>query len=201
MSATFFHGWLYRTCVDPRLVPVRELVGKWVPDGASVVDVGCGTGAQLFALSHKIVRGLGVDLSRAQVNHARKRAARFNHSHIEFQEADATRLDVIRDREFAIGVTSMVIHEMPIELRLPVLNELRRISTELIVVDWAVPQPKAWLRVGAHAIERIAGGEHYRGFCSFNQNGGMPALIEQVGLSVIDEQDTAKGSIHLWLCA
>jgi len=196
----FFHGWLYRTFIDPALVPVRRLVMNWVPEGSSVVDIGCGTGAQLFALSDRIVSGVGVDLSHTQINHAQKRADRLNLTHIEFFTADATRLDSILDEKFGIAVTSMVIHEMPTEVRLPVLKAMSRIAQQLILVDWEASQPTLWRRIGAHAIERLAGGDHYRGFRSFTASGGIPALLKQADLTVIDEQETAKGTIRLWLC-
>lgn len=198
---SFFHGWLYRAFIDPALVPVRERVRSWIPEGSSVVDIGCGTGAQLFVLSDRIVRGLGVDLSQNQIEHARRRAGKLRLEHIEFIRADARRLDSIRDGEFDIAVASLVIHEMPMEHRLPVLNEVRRVARRLIVVDWEARQPTLWLRVGAHAIERMAGGDHYRGFRSFTDNGGIPELLKHTDLTVIDERETSKGTMRLWLCA
>jgi SAM-dependent methyltransferase len=198
---SYFHGWLYRTFIDPALVPIRNRVRNWVPDGSSVVDIGCGTGAQLFALSDKVVRGLGVDQSLKQIEHARKQAAKLDNKHIGFLAADAIRLDSAQDGEFDIAVASMVIHEMAMDKRLPVLNEMRRIARQLIVVDWEAPQPTFWRHIGAHSIERLAGAEHYSGFRSFTENGGIPELLKQANLSVLNEQATSKGTMRLWLCA
>jgi len=197
---TYFHGWVYRTFIDPALVPVREAVGNWVPDGSSVVDIGSGTGAQLFALSDRIVRGLGVDSSRNQIEHARRQAARLGLAHIEFRIADATHLDSLQDEEFDIAVTSMVIHELPLPIRLPVLMEMRRIARLLIVVDWEARQRTLLRRIGAHVIERLAGVDHYRGYRSFIRNGGIPELFNQTDPAVIDQRETAKGTMRLWLC-
>jgi ubiquinone/menaquinone biosynthesis C-methylase UbiE len=198
---SYFHGWVYRTFIDPALVPIREAVGNWIPDGSAVVDIGCGTGAQLFALGDRVVRGLGVDRSRTQIEHARRQAARLGLSHLEFWNADATHLDSLQDGEFDIAVTSMVIHEMPSQIRLPVLTEMRRIARRLIVVDWEARQRTLLRRIGAHIIERLAGGEHYKGFRSFTENGGIPELIKQTDLAVIDQQETSKGTMRLWLCS
>jgi SAM-dependent methyltransferase len=197
---SYFHGWVYRTVIDPALAPIRELVGRWIPDGSAVVDIGCGTGAQLFALSKKIARGLGVDHSTTQIEHARQRALAEGFSHSEFLASDATNLESIQDGEFDFAVTSMVIHEMPIEIRLPVLSEMRRMARRLIIVDWEANQPNFWRRIGADFIERLAGGEHYRGYRSFTENGGIPALLRQIGLTVLDERETSKRTIRLWLC-
>jgi hypothetical protein len=78
--------------------------------------------------------------------------------------------------------------------------EMARIAKHLILVDWEVRQPTLWRRIGAHLIERLAGSEHYRGFCSFTESGGIPALLERTNLTVIDEQETSKGTMRLWLC-
>jgi len=197
---SYFHGWVYRTVIDPALAPIRELVGRWIPDGSAVIDIGCGTGAQLFALSSKIARGFGVDHSMTQIEHAQQRALKMGYSHIEFSATDATHLESIQDCEFDFAVTSMVIHEMPAAIRLPVLSEMRRMARQSIIVDWEACQPNLWRRVGADLIERMAGGEHYRGYRSFTKEGGIPALLNQSDLTVLDEQGTSKGTMRLWLC-
>ena len=198
---SYFHGWLYRTVIDPALVPIRQRVKNWIPKGSSVVDIGCGTGAQLFALGDHIARGLGVDLSQSQIEYARRHAAKFDLTHIEFTVADATRLYRIRESEFDIAVTSLVIHEMPIQIRVPVLQEMRRIARQLIIVDWEARQRTLWRRMSTDFIERLAGRSHYRGYRSFTENGGIPKLLDQTGLIVTDEQETSKGTMRLWLCA
>jgi SAM-dependent methyltransferase len=197
---SYFHGWVYRTIIDPVLVPIRERVGNWIPDRSAVVDIGCGTGAQLFALSDRITRGLGVDHSQTQIEHACQRAGRLGLSHIEFLAADATCLDSIQDGEFDFAVTSLAIHEMPMGIRLPVLTEMRRIARQLIIVDWEARPRTLWRRASTRFIERLAGREHYSGYCSFTKNGGIPGLLELTDLTVVDEQEIAKGTMRLWLC-
>jgi hypothetical protein len=142
-----------------------------------------------------------VDRSLTQIEHARRHASSLDLEHIDFMAADAVQLDAIRDGEFDIAVISLVIHEMPADIRLPVLREIRRIARRVIMVDWEARQPTVWRRIGAHVIERLAGGEHYRGFRSFVNNGGIPALLEQTDLIVVDEQGTSKGTLRVWLCA
>ena len=198
---SYFHGWVYRTIIDPALVPIRERVGSWIPDGAAVVDIGCGTGAQLFVLSDRIARGLGVDRSQTQIEYACQQAGRLGLSHIEFLVADATDLNSILDGEFDIAVTSLVIHEMPMGIRLQVLTEMRRIARQLILVDWEANQRTLWRRISTHFIERMAGREHYRGYRSFTKTGGIPGLLKLTDLTVVDEQETSKGTMRLWLCS
>ena len=86
-------------------------------------------------------------------------------------------------------------------IRIPVLLEMRRIAQQLIIVDWEAGQSTLWRRISTDFVERLAGRDHYRGYRSFTANGGIPALLDQTGLSVIEEQETSKGTMRLWLCA
>ncbi|MBI5623382.1 MAG: methyltransferase domain-containing protein [Elusimicrobia bacterium] len=58
-----------------------EIYGSLVPRSSSVLEVGCGTGALLASLAPK--RGVGLDLSPAMVEEARKR-----HPGLEFRAED-----------------------------------------------------------------------------------------------------------------
>jgi SAM-dependent methyltransferase len=65
----------------------RALLGiyaEFVPQGASVLEVGCGTGSLLASL--RPCRGLGLDLSPAMVEEARRR-----HPELEFRAEDIAR--------------------------------------------------------------------------------------------------------------
>jgi len=66
----YYHEWMTRT--------YRQLI----PEGASILDVGCGTGHMLASL--RPVRGVGVDFSEAAI--ARARVA---HPNLQFISADA----------------------------------------------------------------------------------------------------------------
>jgi SAM-dependent methyltransferase len=68
------------------LEPLRDAVAR-LPAGAAVVEVGCGTGNYVIALSEARgdVRYFGFDISKAMLAHARQRT-----SSVEFAEGDAT---------------------------------------------------------------------------------------------------------------
>jgi SAM-dependent methyltransferase len=196
----FYDGWIYRQFIDPSLAGIRKRIAKIVPAGSSVIDVGCGTGDQLLHIADKIVHGVCIELSETMVKTGRKQAKRQGAGHCEFQLADATDLSHLEDQSFDFAMSSMVIHEMPEEKRIPVLKEMKRLGKQLILVDWINPQPSNWRLVGTHMVEFMAGWEHYSGFRSFMKQGGMPKLIEAVGLETIETQITTKGTIQLWLC-
>lgn len=79
---------------------IERLARFYIPEGASVLEIGCSTGDLLASLQPK--RGLGVDLSPKHVELAREK-----HPGLEFRVADAEALDL--DETFDFVVLSDVI--------------------------------------------------------------------------------------------
>ena len=77
----------------PDVTVLNRLVAAAVPEGARVLDAGCGWGGTLFHLARtRNATGLGVTLSGVQAREARAAAARFGlGGRIEFRRADFTR--------------------------------------------------------------------------------------------------------------
>ena len=196
----FYDGWIYRNLLDPSLRGIRIRISRLIPENSTVLDVGCGTGDQLFFISKQIKSGLGVELSEAMINTCQEQARKREITNCEFLLADASNLTNMENQTFDYTMTSMVIHEMPEEVRMPVLKEMMRIGKQLILVDWIYPQPPLMKKFSTHLVERIAGKAHYAGFRSFMRQGGMPALIKTLGLDVVENQITGKGTIQLWVC-
>ncbi len=195
-----YDGWIYRTFIDPSLAGIRRRIATLVPEDSTVIDVGCGTGDQLLHIAHEIKSGVGVELSETMVNTSQRQAEHRGIGNCEFALLDATDLSRWEDRSFDLAMSSMVIHEMPVEKRIPVLLEIKRLGKRVILADWIYPQPSTWKNIGTHILERMAGRTHYSGFQSFMRAGGMPVLLEEVGLEIVETQITSKGTIQLWLC-
>jgi SAM-dependent methyltransferase len=196
----FYDGWIYRKFIDPSLGGIRRRIAKIIPAGSRVLDVGCGTGDQLLYVAGQIRSGVCIELSETMVKTGIQQAKQRGIDNCEFQLADATDLAHLKDQSFDFAMTSMVIHEMPREKRLPLIKEMKRLGKQLILVDWIYPQPSFWKLLGTHLIEFMAGWEHYSGFRSFMRHGGTPALIAALDLEILDTQITTKGTIQLWVC-
>ena len=71
----------------------------------------------------------------------------------------------------------MVLHEMGVSQRLPVLREMQRLARNLVLVDYRVPPPANLAAVICRIIERLAGNYHYRNYLSFTKDGGSVNAI------------------------
>lgn len=76
---------------DPSLtaVPHSELLLPHADSGRTIVDLGCGNGTQTRCLATRFARAVGVDLSHAAIEHAR-RAGDGAAGAFEFQQLDLT---------------------------------------------------------------------------------------------------------------
>ena len=118
---------------------VREDEWRWVsariPEGAVVLDVGCGNGALLAALAPLIERGIGVDASPPMLEKARHRAR--HEPNLEFQTVDGPALPV---PDASVDVVLCVLAWRYLDWD-PMAAEIRRVlrpGGRLLLVDMVV---------------------------------------------------------------
>lgn len=97
-----------------------------VPEGLSILEVGCGLGDQLAALKPK--RGLGIDFSPAMIRQAVAR-----HPETEFRATDVDDLDV-RETFDVILLLDVIGHLLDVESTLKRLRRFCHPQTRVIVV-------------------------------------------------------------------
>ncbi|MFE7126192.1 class I SAM-dependent methyltransferase [Streptomyces sp. NPDC057617] len=100
--------------VDPSLsaVPHSELLLPYADASLPVVDLGCGNGTQTRYLATRFARAVGVDLSHAAIEHARRADTGKT---AEFEQLDLVDGDAVRALRDRIGDTNVymraVIHQ------------------------------------------------------------------------------------------
>lgn len=69
-----------------------EAIAKYVKDGMTVLDVGCGDGETLLALAHRcVISGFGIDSSKAMLSSAWQNKGPMGKSLVTFVEGDICR--------------------------------------------------------------------------------------------------------------
>ncbi|HYL98950.1 MAG TPA: class I SAM-dependent methyltransferase, partial [Blastocatellia bacterium] len=101
-------------------------------DYMTVLDIGCGNGALLDALSPGIKQGFGVDQSGAAIQKARQRSE--NRSNLEFSQIDSPSLP-FEDDKFNVVISLMSFRYLDWD---PLLKEVKRVTKPggvLLIVD------------------------------------------------------------------
>ena len=65
-------GIFYATFIDPLLKPMRKHVINEIDPNSSVIDIACGTGAQVFEIAKIAKQTVGIDLSESMIKYATK---------------------------------------------------------------------------------------------------------------------------------
>ncbi|MGW2469196.1 methyltransferase domain-containing protein [Streptomyces sp. SID2999] len=99
---------------DPALTaePHSDLLLPHADAGRVIVDLGCGNGTQTRYLATRFARAVGVDLSDAAIDHARRATAG---AAAEFEQLDLTDTDAVRELHDRLGDSNVymraVIHQ------------------------------------------------------------------------------------------
>ncbi len=156
--------------------------------GSPRLDVCTGTGGVARAMARRGGRVVGCDLSPGMLRHARRRARAAGFA----DRADWVRMDArriaCRDASFPLVVCAMSLHEMAEEEIRQVLAEVRRVSSDkVLVADYRLPGA-GWRRLlfwFFKVFERLES-EDFDGFMSK----GLRERLEAAGLVVEAHWDT-----------
>lgn len=162
------------------------------------LDVCCGTGSQLRGHVPDLVPPdlfvCGLDKSYEFILYAAARAPG-----APFVCGDAGRLP-FKDGSFRAVSVSFGLHDKSPDLRRAMMVEARRVLTpgsRLIAVDfensWSFKSKVGALAV--RAVERLAGGEHYRNGREFLSRGGLRAFLRESGFVETARHDIETVSI------
>jgi len=172
----------YENFIDPILKDVRQIVPEFagMKVGSDVLDVCCGTGAQVIEYGKNGILAIGIDKEQSMLNTALKNKERLNLVNTSFYLADATALP-FSDNSLDYVSVSFGLHDKEKDVRNRVVAEMRRVvkrEGSIIFIDFQVPLPNNIWAMFARTIEFIAGGSHYQGFKEFINNGGLRKILQ-----------------------
>lgn len=192
-----YDGWFYHLTVDPAMRRVRRLVRAEVQPGASLIDIGSGTGELVLSLRDRCSCLVGVETSRRMWAYANQRSGVSRRERVRFLQGDGRVLEDFATGSFDYATACMVFHEMDEGERLPMLREMQRVAQTLILVDY-LPVQRMTLEFGVcMLIERLAGLRHYANFTTFVTAGGLRSLTESLALAVHREIRFYRECFHL----
>jgi len=176
----------YETLVDPLLRDLRKFTPEFsgMKAGDKVIDVCCGTGAQVLEYGRHGIIATGIDSSRDMLKIATRNRMRQKAVNVSFQLADATELP-FSDGYFDYATVSFGLHDKEKSTRYQIISEMQRIIKQdgaLILIDYQVPLPRNAWAVFVRVIEFFAGGSHYRGFKDYLAVGGLADILKNHGL-------------------
>ena len=192
----------YDRLVEPMQAGVRKVALEVLPPrpGWHVLDVGCGTGTGLIPYLEAGCHVTGADVSAAMLKQA---SARLGERAKLYLTTSGEPLPEENNR-FDLTLTTLVIHEVPVEARTDFLLEMARVTKpegRMLLTDFRFGSLRGWrgpaLRTATAVIERLSG--HYSGYRSFKAGGGVPAAVDAAGLVVEREKIVAGGNMALYV--
>ncbi|MCX6569948.1 MAG: methyltransferase domain-containing protein [Candidatus Aminicenantes bacterium] len=160
------------------------------------LDVCCGTGSQFRGSGGTRGPVFGLDKSCDMIRYAAARAPGR-----PFVCGDAARLP-FKDEAFRAVTVSFGLHDKSADIRHTMMAEARRVLApggRLVAVDFENPW-NAKSQAGTlvvRAVERLAGGEHYRNGRDFLKRGGLRAFLRENGFVETARHEIEVGSISI----
>jgi ubiquinone/menaquinone biosynthesis C-methylase UbiE len=187
----------YAVLIDPLLKNIRRRIPEFsgMKAGDKVIDVCCGTGAQVIEYGHLGIVATGIDIDPGMLKIATRNSVKQKTTNVSFQLADATKLP-FPDGYFCYTSISLALHDKEKHIRNQIISEMKRVTKKdgaLILIDFHVPLPGNVWSIIARAIESFVGGTHHQNFKEYITNNGLGEIIRNNGLREKDRTSLMNG--------
>ncbi len=191
----------YSTLFDPIVKDVRICVAELsgVKAGDRVLDVGCGTGDQVFHYEQKDAIATVIDQNPNLIELPEKNMKRQRFKHSTFRVASATELP-FPDGYFDCASISLALHEMERDERNRAVSEMKRVVKKegvLMFIDFQVPLPKNSVAYLIRVMEFIAGRDNRKCFRDYLVQGGLNGILKEARLTPQKRALLKRGNLQV----
>jgi ubiquinone/menaquinone biosynthesis C-methylase UbiE len=152
--------------------------------GETVLDCGCGTGTLAIVAKRQVGsqgRVHGIDLSRDQLDVARKKARKAGLD-IEFHEGSVDELP-FPDASFDAIFSTLMVHHLPKDIKIAAFREMRRVlkpDGRIVIVDFGPPEHTwGWVVFSPLMVTFL-----FASTTRDNLFNRLPAMMETAGLQI-----------------
>lgn len=182
--------WLFTLGGERRM---RDLIlrAARLTEGETVLDIGCGTGAQAILAKARVgPQGvvLGVDPSDAMVTRAREKAKRAK-ADVEFRVGAAQAIPAM-DGKLDVVLSTLMMHHVPRAARTAIALEIKRVlkpGGRVLAVDFAKPASRK-----RTFIDRL----HKHGFTKPEE---LTGIFDAAGFTTIEARPLGYRNLHFIL--
>ena len=177
------------------------LIMSAVSPGMKVLDIGCGTGAQLELYKNQRCEIYGIDTSPSMLAKAKERFG--SSAQLIITDAGKTPFS---DSYFDLILASFVIHEMPPPTRSIVFKEMNRLvknEGHILLTDFHFKS--RWTMKGIFTkcfitlSEIMAGRQHYKNYRHFMKNKGIPGIMTNEPFEILQSKIVSSGNNGLFI--
>ena len=155
-----------------------------VPSGSTIVDVPCGTGRLAEVLLEQGFKVVGIDISEAMLEVARRKLRRFDNQ-FEGILGDAFRLKEL-GRQFDAALCARVLMHFPLDKQAAFLKGIKEVTKGPIVFTQSLITPYQRFR---HKIKRLIGSQSGVAYPLTPME--LRVLLEEAGLNEIRKHSVA----------
>jgi SAM-dependent methyltransferase len=175
------------------LARVWNQMADLITTNSKVIEIGCGSGNLLLALSPKIRSGLGIDISKTRIRQAKRKQI----SNVAFQCKPAGEHFRLPEK-YDFSIASLFFHVIPRSEALQLLEKMREVSDTLLICAFT-PPGKLRHKFVLWLDQRFSG--HYTNFMSYKNKGYMEGILAEMQFSDIISYDTDIPYIKIYWIA
>ncbi len=193
----------YDIIFEPVNLSLRQIGLKMCPvsPGMKVLDVGCGTGAQLELYKDQKCDIYGIDASPSMLAKAKERLG--NSAQLFVTAAEKIPFS---DNHFDLIIASFVLHEMSIFTRALVMKEMNRlVKNEGRILLTEFHYENRWTMKGIFTkcfitLSEIGGGrEHFKNYREFMKRKGIPGIMANEPFEILQSKIVSSGNIGIFI--